>query len=138
LRTALQHNHNIRLTGGTEGVRYNASVSYYNQDGILLNSGYERFQARANTVIKRDKLDINLTTNYSRSIQTGSTPSETSYSGMNNLFYSVWAYRPVNHTSKSLEGLKENAIDDALDMTNDYRFNPYMDLLNSYRKNYIK
>ena len=61
MRTALQHNHNIRLTGGTEGVRYNASVSYYNQDGILLNSGYERFQARANTVIKRDKLDINLT-----------------------------------------------------------------------------
>ena len=33
LRTALQHNHNIRITGGTEGVRYNASVSYYNQDG---------------------------------------------------------------------------------------------------------
>lgn len=89
-RTALQHNHNLRLSGGTEGVRYNASLSYYNQEGILLNSGYERLQGRMNTVVRRDKLNMSLTANYSRSIQTGSTPSENSYSGMNNLFYSVW------------------------------------------------
>ena len=137
LRTALQHNHNIRLTGGTEGVRYNASVSYYNQDGILLNSGYERFQARANTVIKRDKLDINLTTNYSRSIQTGSTPSETSYSGMNNLFYSVWGYRPVTYPNKSMESLLNDVMDEAIDSSNDYRFNPIRSLKEEYRMYYI-
>lgn len=137
LRTALQHNHNIRLTGGTEGVRYNASVSYYNQDGILLNSGYERFQARANTVIKRDKLDISLTTNYSRSIQTGSTPSETSYSGMNNLFYSVWGYRPVTYPNKSMESLLNDVKDEAIDSSNDYRFNPIRSLKEEYRKYYI-
>lgn len=137
LRTALQHNHNIRLTGGTEGVRYNASVSYYNQDGILLNSGYERFQARANTVIKRDKLDINLTTNYSRSIQTGSTPSETSYSGMNNLFYSVWGYRPVTYPNKSMESLLNDVMDEAINSSNDYRFNPIRSLKEEYRKYYI-
>lgn len=137
LRTALQHNHNIRLTGGTEGVRYNASVSYYNQDGILLNSGYERFQARANTVIKRDKLDISLTTNYSRSIQTGSTPSETSYSGMNNLFYSVWGYRPVTYPNKSMESLLNDVMDEAIDSSNDYRFNPIRSLKEEYRKYYI-
>ena len=137
LRTALQHNHNIRLTGGTEGVRYNASVSYYNQDGILLNSGYERFQARANTVIKRDKLDISLTTNYSRSIQTGRTPSETSYSGMNNLFYSVWGYRPVTYPNKSMESLLNDVKDEAIDSSNDYRFNPIRSLKEEYRKYYI-
>lgn len=137
LRTALQHNHNIRLTGGTEGVRYNASVSYYNQDGILLNSGYERFQARANTVIKRNKLDISLTTNYSRSIQTGSTPSETSYSGMNNLFYSVWGYRPVTYPNKSMESLLNDVKDEAIDSSNDYRFNPIRSLKEEYRKYYI-
>lgn len=137
LRTALQHNHNIRLTGGTEGVRYNASVSYYNQDGILLNSGYERFQARANTVIKRDKLDISLTANYSRSIQTGSTPSETSYSGMNNLFYSVWGYRPVTYPNKSMESLLNDVMDEAIDSSNDYRFNPIRSLKEEYRKYYI-
>ncbi len=137
LRTALQHNHNIRITGGTEGVRYNASVSYYNQDGILLNSGYERFQARANTLVKRDKLDISLTTNYSRSIQTGSTPSETSYSGMNNLFYSVWGYRPVTYPNKSMESLLNDVMDEAIDSSNDYRFNPIRSLKEEYRKYYI-
>lgn len=137
LRTALQHNHNIRITGGTEGVRYNASVSYYNQDGILLNSGYERFHARANTVVKRDKLDISLTTNYSRSIQTGSTPSETSYSGMNNLFYSVWGYRPVTYPNKSMESLLNDVMDEAVDSSNDYRFNPIRSLKEEYRKYYI-
>ena len=135
-RTALQHNHNLRITGGTEGVRYNASASYYNQDGVLLNSGYERFQMRANTVIKRGKLDISLTTNYSRSVQTGSTPSETSYSGMNNLFYSVWGYRPITYPNKSMESLLNDVMDDAIDSSNDYRFNPIRSLKEEYRKNY--
>lgn len=137
MRTAWQHNHNIRLTGGTDGVRYNASASYYNQDGILLNSGYERFQMRANTLIKRDKLDISLTTNYSRSIQTGSTPSASSYSGMNNLYYSVWGYRPVTYPNKSMDALLNDVMDDAIDSSNDYRFNPIRSLKEEYRKAYI-
>lgn len=136
-RTALQHNHNLRLSGGTEGVRYNASLSYYNQEGILLNSGYERLQGRMNTVVRRDKLNMSLTANYSRSIQTGSTPSENSYSGMNNLFYSVWGYRPVTFPNKPLSSLMDNVMDDAVDNSNDYRFNPIMSLKNEYRKNYI-
>lgn len=136
-RTALQHNHNVRLTGGTEGIRYNASASYYNQDGVLLNSGYERFQMRANTVIKRGKLDVSLTTNYSRSIQTGSTPSENSYSGMNNLFYSVWGYRPITYPNKSMDALLNDVQDDAVDSSNDYRFNPIRSLKEEYRKYYI-
>ena len=136
-RTALQHNHNLRLSGGTEGVRYNASLSYYNQEGVLLNSGYERLQGRMNTVVRRDKLNMSLTANYSRSIQTGSTPSENSYSGMNNLFYSVWGYRPVTFPNKPLSSLMDNVMDDAVDNSNDYRFNPIMSLKNEYRKNYI-
>lgn len=137
MRTAWQQNHNVRINGGTEGVRYNASLSYYDQDGILLNSGYERFQGRLNTVIRRDKLDVSLTANYSRSVQTGSTPSETSYSGMNNLFFSVWGYRPITYPNKSMESLLNDVMDDAIDSTNDYRFNPIRSLKEEYRKYYI-
>ena len=137
LRTAWQQNHNVRISGGTEGVRYNASLSYYDQDGILLNSGYERFQARLNTAVRRDKLDMSLTANYSRSVQTGSTPSETSYSGMNNLFFSVWGYRPITYPNKSMESLLNDVMDDAIDSTNDYRFNPIRSLKEEYRKYYI-
>lgn len=136
-RTAWQQNHNVRLTGGTEGVRYNASLSYYDQEGILLNSDYERLQSRLNTTVKRGKLDINFTANFSRSIQSGASPSSSSYSGMNNLFYSVWGYRPVNYPGKSLESLLEDLMDDEVDASNDYRFNPIADLKNAYRKYYV-
>lgn len=136
-RTAWQQNHNVSLMGGSEGVRYTASVSYFDQNGVVLESNYKRFQSRMNTNIRHGKWNASLTANYSRSIQTGSSTSLYSSSGMNNLFYSVWGYRPVNHLGKPLEDLKNNGVDDALDMTNDYRFNPYMDLLNAYRKYYI-
>lgn len=136
-QTAWQHNHTVRLMGGTEGVRYNASLSYFDQDGTLLNTGYERMQGRMNTVVRRNKLNMSLTTNYSRSIQTGSTPSTSSYSGMNNLFYSVWGYRPVTAPDRDLSTLMNTIIDETIDNNNDYRFNPIMSLKNEYRKNYI-
>ena len=136
-RTAWSHNHNVRLTGGTEGVRYNASLSYYNQDGILLETGYERLQARMNTTVKHEKLTMNLNANFSRSIQDGNSPSSSSYSGMNNLFYSVWGYRPVAYPNGSLDDLRHELIDPGTaDDANDYRFNPILDLENAYRKNY--
>nr|WP_302830858.1 TonB-dependent receptor [uncultured Bacteroides sp.] len=135
-RAAWQQSHNVRLAGGSEGVRYNASLSYFDQDGILLESNYKRMQARMNTTVKRGKLTMNLNTNYARSIKTGSSPSESSYSGMNNLFYSVWGYRPVNYPDRSLDDLLNNVMDDDLDATNDYRFNPILDLKNAYRKYY--
>ena len=119
-RTAWQQNHNVRLSGGSEGIRYNASLSYYDQDGILLNSNYERLQSRLNTLVKRGKLTINFNSNFSRSIQSGSSPSSSSYSGMNNLFYSVWGYRPVNYPGKSLDSLLNDLVDDDVDASNDY------------------
>ncbi len=136
-QTAWQQSHTLRLTGGTEGVRYNASLSYYDQDGTLLETGYKRMQGRMNTVVRRGKLNMSLTTNYSRSIQTGSTPSATSYSGMNNLFYSVWVFRPVTSPDTPLSFLMDSATDNAVDSSNDYRFNPILSLKNEYRKNYI-
>ena len=135
-KTAWQQNHTIRLAGGTEGVRYNASLSYFDQDGTLIETGYKRMQGRMNTVVRRGKLNMSLTTNYSRSIQTGSTPSSTSYSGMNNLFYSVWGYRPVTSPDTPLSFLMDSATDNAVDSSNDYRFNPIKSQKNEYRKSY--
>lgn len=136
-RPAWQHSHNLRVSGGTQDVRYNASVSYYDQDGVVLNSNYNRFQARLNTVIKRNRLTVNLNADFSRAIQTGASPSQNSYSGMNNLFYNVWGYRPVNFPNRSLEDLMSNGIDsDVVNPSNDYRFQPVLSLKNEYSKRY--
>ena len=109
-RTAWQQSHNVSLMGGTEGVRYNASASYFDQDGIVLNSNYKRFQTRMNTVVRRGKLNMSITANYSRAIQTGSSTSLYSSSGMNNLIYSVWGYRPVTEPDVPLSTLMDKAL----------------------------
>jgi len=46
-RTGFSHNHNLSLTGGSEGTRYNASVNYFNNEGIVQRNGVERIIARA-------------------------------------------------------------------------------------------
>ena len=41
-------NHTLSVLGGMSSVRYNLSVGYINNPGIIYNTEYERFQARAN------------------------------------------------------------------------------------------
>lgn len=134
-QTAPIQSHNVSLNGGSTGVRYNASLSYYDQDGVVLRSNYNRLQGRMGTTITKNKLKINLGINYSQTKQTGASPSQNSWSGMNNLFYSVWGYRPVTQPSTPLHSLVENATDEDVNNTNDYRFNPIMSLNNEYNQN---
>lgn len=135
-QTAWQQNHSLSASGGSETVRYNASLSYFDQDGILMNTNYNRLQGRLNTTIKKNKLTVNLATNYSRTSQTGSSPSQNSYSGMNNLFYSVWGYRPITQPGTPLSSLKENIQDEDVNYSYDYRFNPIMSQKEEFRKSY--
>lgn len=134
---AWQQSHNLSLTGGTADARYNASFSYFDQDGIVLRSNYNKIQGRLGFNVRKGKLNTNFSVNYNRSVSTGASPSQSSYSGMNNLFYSVWGYRPVTQPNMELSGLLNNIMDDGIEVLNDYRFNPIMDLQNSYRKNFI-
>lgn len=135
-RDAIQQNHSVSLSGGTNTLRYNGSLSYFDQDGIVKNSNYNRFQGRLGTTIRKGKWNVNLNVNYSRSVQSGSSPSQSSYSGMNNLFYSVWGYRPVTYPGVPLSSLVDNIQDESVETLNDYRFNPIMSLENEYRKNF--
>lgn len=47
-RPALMHSHELSVSGGNADVRYLVSGSYYDQDGIIMNSGYSRGTLRAN------------------------------------------------------------------------------------------
>lgn len=70
-RTGFSHNHNLSLTGGTEGTRYNASVNYFNNQGIVKRNGVERIIARAgvdqNAFDDRLKLSFNLSNSINNS-----------------------------------------------------------------------
>ncbi|MBQ2727869.1 MAG: SusC/RagA family TonB-linked outer membrane protein [Alistipes sp.] len=38
--------HNVSLTGGTKQTKYAASISVADQEGVILNSGYQKYQGR--------------------------------------------------------------------------------------------
>jgi TonB-dependent starch-binding outer membrane protein SusC len=48
LRTAPMHNHQLSLAGGSPGSRYNLSVNYFDQQGIVINSWFKRGTIRFN------------------------------------------------------------------------------------------
>lgn len=47
-RTAPIQNHSISASGGSESTKYYASLEYFDQDGIILNSGFKRYNGRLN------------------------------------------------------------------------------------------
>ena len=64
-RTGVQHQHNVNISGGTDNIRYLASVGYLNQSGILRNSSRNQFNARTNLDIKlSEKLNVRMNMAY--------------------------------------------------------------------------
>ncbi|MCU0352806.1 MAG: TonB-dependent receptor [Cytophagales bacterium] len=61
-RTAVSHNNSLSIGGGTDKSNYRASITYLNQPGVTLNSGFDRLNARLNVGQKalNDKLDVQL------------------------------------------------------------------------------
>ncbi len=77
LRTALQQSHELSITGGTEKSRYAFSANYTDQDGILLNSGFERYNFHTNVEWELQKgLKFGVNATYGRSKQKGLTTTE--------------------------------------------------------------
>jgi TonB-linked SusC/RagA family outer membrane protein len=67
-RSAPFQNYELSASGGTENVRYFVSGNYLDQRGVLLNTGYRNYSARANVEVnaaKRFKLGFNLAPSYS-------------------------------------------------------------------------
>ena len=74
LRSTVSHTHNLSISGGDERTRYVLAGNIVRQEGILLNTGYQRSGLRVN--IDRhvsDRLTIGATTNVSRNRQDGLT-----------------------------------------------------------------
>ena len=82
-RTAPIQNYQITATGGNEKLRYALTGGYFNQQGILISSGFKRFSARLNIdgqLTKRLKVSMNLAPSYT---STDEVPSTGHYSSFN-------------------------------------------------------
>jgi iron complex outermembrane receptor protein len=67
-RAAVQHEHNLSLSGGTEASSFRASLNYMSQEGILLENALDRLTGRVNArhqeFDNRLRFNLNLTASY--------------------------------------------------------------------------
>ncbi len=58
LQTAITQSHSVTVQSGSNGSKYVFSAGYMNQEGIVLNTGLEQYNARFKATIKKGKLKI--------------------------------------------------------------------------------
>ncbi len=131
LRNAFLMSHSLSVRGGTESTKYSISGSVVHQDGVILNSGYRKYQGRLNleqNFSKSFKGGLNL--NYTYNKKFGTIAAEQNASPTASIMYSMWGYRPVG--SLWQEDLLNDLYDDSLDPSRDYRINPVMAAKNEF------
>lgn len=130
-RSPVSQNHHLMLSGTSGGTRYSASLSYSDQEGVIIRSGLKRYQGRINLIQKvNDKLRLDFNINYASNVQEGPTASSSTTAMSSAYMYSVWGYRPVSPKGTDLISA---LYDDAVEMKDDYRFNPVLSAQNEYR-----
>lgn len=142
-RTSFTQSYNVSVSGGNkEGFRYNTSFSALDQDGIIENSNFQRYQGKINVTLPmaKKKLMLNVNANYSRNITSGVTPTDAQASSSSSgwLIFSTWGYRPVRPLGADEDvDLDSELTDASVAGANDYRFNPIKTVKNEYRKTII-
>ncbi|HEY0036546.1 MAG TPA: SusC/RagA family TonB-linked outer membrane protein, partial [Longimicrobium sp.] len=66
MRTGLLRDNNLSVSGGTTNTRFRVGLGYLNQDGITMGQGYDAKQASLNLGHDFGRLDLQLTTQASR------------------------------------------------------------------------
>lgn len=123
--------HSLSLSGGNANTKFSVSGSYLNQEGVILNSGYNRAQGKFTLDQKVNKdVNVGLTASYSVLKGFGTIPSEiTGSNNSSSLLYSTWGYRPV--TQGNYASLLDET--DEFAAVNDSRFNPVFTAINQLR-----
>ena len=71
-RKAFAHNYNLSITQGGSNSNYRASIGYVHQDGIVINTGYQRLTAKvAGSVLLADKVRVTADVSPQFSLTTG-------------------------------------------------------------------
>lgn len=135
-RQAQMMDHSLSVTGGSAKTRYSASGDVFNQDGIIINSNFKRYQGKISIDQTFNKAKVGGYILYTNTKRLGTIPSSLSGSSMNNLLYGTWGYRPVSpiNPSKAINtDYQDELLDDMVNPTTDYRMNPVVIAQNEYR-----
>ncbi|MGN7785736.1 SusC/RagA family TonB-linked outer membrane protein [Niabella sp. 22666] len=138
-RDAFMQNHSISLRGGTAATKYSLSGSFLDQDGIVINGGFTRYQGRFQIEQRIGKnFRVGVNTNYTQAIKNGQianlTSDDLNSSSAGNassyLLFSTWGYRPVTGSGNE-DDFIDQPFDDVVGNT-DLRVNPVVNSNNMY------
>jgi TonB-linked SusC/RagA family outer membrane protein len=130
-RKAPLQQYSLAVSGGTNDTKYYVSGSLNNEQGTIINTGFNRYQGKITlTQSVNPKLKVFFNLNYSDFSSNGILPTEGTNSATNNLLYSTWGYRPVTGSDLNLA---EVLFDPDIDGSNDRRINPIISAKNEVR-----
>lgn len=134
-QTGHMQDYSLSIRGGKEGAKptlFSISGNANSQKGTIIKTGYKRYQGRITldqTFSK--KLKAGLNTSYTYLQRSGLSAAQgTGGSGTTNILYSVWGYNPLTPITEDAS----EAIDDVVNSTTDYRYNPLLNQKNSERE----
>lgn len=109
LQTGSQQNHGINLVGGTENTKYAISGSLFDQKGIILNTGFKRYEGKItlDQVVSK-KIKVGVSGRYSNTLSFGTVPIGAATGGV---VQAMWQYRPVAGVNN--QDLTNSLIDSA-------------------------
>ncbi|QHV95030.1 SusC/RagA family TonB-linked outer membrane protein [Spirosoma endbachense] len=97
-RKGFVQNHQISASGGTDKVRYYVSGNYANQQGMIINTNYTAYSARANVEVNATsklKLGLNLSPTYSINNDPG-------VEGKDNILHQLVSMTPVQEDTMGI------------------------------------
>src|SRR5690606_6767189 len=92
---ALVQNHNLSFSGGSPSTRFYIGLNYFDQDGVVRNTAFQRYSARVNIEHELDeklKLGLNLSTSY---IVDRNIPSGFGINESGGVLYAAYNYDPT-------------------------------------------
>ncbi len=127
-RSAIQTSHQLTVSGGSDRTQFYLSGGYYDQDGVIVNTNYHRYNLRSNLTHKLNKrisISSNIALSYSDNRR--STGDGNIYSPWSNALkaspdYSIYAtdgsynkvnaslYNPVNLTENQEQSTKKYRV----------------------------
>ncbi|PKD19687.1 SusC/RagA family TonB-linked outer membrane protein [Salegentibacter salinarum] len=75
LQSGSRQNHNLNFSGGGDNITYNASLDYFNNEGVFVGKGpdYERYSGRINTTMEKGIFKISPSLYYTHSFENSLT-----------------------------------------------------------------
>lgn len=153
-QTGISNNIQLSVSGAEGKIKYYLSGNYSDQEGTIINTGYNRYSIRGNfNVDLSDKLKIGLNTYASRSSKLNDITSFNRYQGSIVVKSLVWDPTTpifddngdyIRYSERSLASLNMNPIED-MNTTNietvndrlDVNFNLGYDILDNFKYNLV-